>query len=214
MKTFEWVNWAVITELFLKGFLMALLIVLAREFRDGEMAVLFPKMRNLGPRAAKRGAGRKQQPQFLLGVFLLHHMLGRGKQFRELDQRGDSLEALFPQEGSTFFFRKAQCALTGLRRAPAAGVHFLERARRLALAAPARLRFHAAHERPPPTSQARSRRWRRQSAGAIGDSAPDRLGAGARTPHGTQARGSHEGEAPRTLQEIELLLLLVDDEAR
>jgi hypothetical protein len=77
-------------------------------------------------------------------------MFGRGKQFRELDQRGDALDAFLPQEGSAFFFRKAQRALTGLVVHQQQEVDFLERARRpaLALRAPA---FHAAHERPPPT---------------------------------------------------------------
>src|SRR5580704_18773215 len=105
---------------------------------------------SLGPCAAKRGAGREQQSQFLLGVFLFHHMFGRGEQFRELDQRGDALDALLPQEGPAFFFRKAQCALTGLVVYQQQEVDFLERTRRpaLALRAPA---FHAAHERTPPT---------------------------------------------------------------
>jgi hypothetical protein len=86
---------------------------------------------------------------FLFGVFLFHHMFGRGEQFRELDQRGDALDALFPQEGSAFFFRKAQRALTGLVVHQQQEIDFLERARRpaLPLCAPA---FHAAHERPPP----------------------------------------------------------------
>src|SRR5208283_4553340 len=124
-------------------------IVLAWEFRDGEMAVLFPDG-SLGPRAAKRGARREQHAQFLLGVFLFHHMFGRGEQFRELDQRGDALAALLPQEGPAFFFRKAQRALTGLIVHQQQEVDFLERARRpsLAFRVPA---FHAAHERPPPT---------------------------------------------------------------
>src|SRR5437879_5159748 len=124
-------------------------IVLAWEFHDGEMAVLFPDG-SLGPRAAKRGAGREQHAQFLLGVFLFHHMFGRREQFRELDQRGDALDALLTQEGSAFFFRKAQRALTGLVVHQQQEVDFLERARHpaLALRAP---RFHAAHERPPPT---------------------------------------------------------------
>src|ERR1019366_60062 len=124
-------------------------IVLAWEFRDGEMAVLFPDG-SLGPPAAKRGAGREQHAQFLLGVFLFHYVFGGGEQFRELDQRWDALEALLPQEGSAFFFSKAQRAQTGLVVHQQQEVDFLERARHPALAfrAPA---FHAAHERPPPT---------------------------------------------------------------
>src|SRR5208282_3006077 len=123
--------------------------ILAWEFRDGEMAVLSPD-RSLGPRAAKRGAGREQHAQLLLRVFLFHHMFGRREKFRKFDQRGDALEALLPQKGSAFFFRKAQRALTCLVVHLQQEVDFLERARRapLALRAPA---FHAAHERPPPT---------------------------------------------------------------
>jgi hypothetical protein len=109
------------------------------------MAVLFPDG-SLGPRAAKRGAGREQHAQFLLGVFLFHHMFGRGEQFRELDQRGDALDALLPQEGSAFFFRKAQCALTGLVVHQQQEVDFLERARN------------------PPSRSARLRSMRRMSA--------------------------------------------------
>src|SRR6202041_3184073 len=55
-----------------------------------------------------------------------------------------------PQEGSAFFFGKAQRALTSLVVHQQQEVDFLERARcpAFALRAPA---FHAAHERPPPT---------------------------------------------------------------
>src|SRR5580692_12185887 len=48
--------------------------------------------------------------------------------------------------------------------------------------------------------------------GAIGDSAPDRWGR-ALMRRMERRRAEHEGQAPRTLQEIDLLLL-VDDEAR
>src|SRR5580704_1384934 len=124
-------------------------IVLAWEFRDGKLAVLFPDG-SLGPRAAKRGARCEQQAQFLIGVFLFHHMFGCGEQFREIDQRRDTLDAFLSQEGAALFFREAQRALTGLVVNQQQEVDFPERARRsaLALRAPA---FHAAHERSPPT---------------------------------------------------------------
>src|SRR5260370_23848404 len=77
-------------------------------------------------------------------------MFGRGEQFRELDQRGNALYAFLPQEGSAFFIRKAQRALTGLVVHQKQEVDFLERALPPALAFRA-LAFHAAHERPPPT---------------------------------------------------------------
>jgi hypothetical protein len=56
-----------------------------------------------------------------------------------------------PEEGSAFFFCKAQRALTSLVVHQQQGVDFLERARSpaFALRAPA---FHAAHERPPQRS--------------------------------------------------------------
>ena len=47
---------------------------------------------------------------------------------------GEALDALLPQEGSAFFFRKAQRALTGLVVHEHQEVDFLERARRPALA--------------------------------------------------------------------------------
>jgi len=43
-------------------------------------------------------------------VFVFHHMFGRGEQFRELDQRGDALDAHLPQEGSAFFFQAKRSA--------------------------------------------------------------------------------------------------------
>ncbi|MFZ0413610.1 MAG: hypothetical protein WAM15_02085, partial [Candidatus Acidiferrales bacterium] len=66
-------------------------------------------------------------------------MFGRGEQFRELDQRRDALYALLPKEGSAFFFRKAQRALTRLVVYQQQEVNFLKRARRpaFALRAPA-----------------------------------------------------------------------------
>jgi hypothetical protein len=77
-------------------------------------------------------------------------VFGCGEQFREVDQRGDALGALLPQEGSAFLFRKAQSALTGLIVHQQQEGDFLKRAQHpaLALRAPA---FHAAHKRPAPT---------------------------------------------------------------